>query len=107
MNKQAVSGRLKLNILAARNIVGKKSSRNDASVLIRVDNVQVAKTKPRSKLAWNEEIEIKLNKAVEIEFSVVDKNDGLLAMSFFKLNDVKLQIGEGVRRFHSTGEGVG
>ena len=77
-----------------QNLLGKKSSKNDAYVAITIDSSVQGKTKTKSKLEWNEVFDVTVDKASEIEFSVYDKNDGLLAILFFRLADLQNELAE-------------
>eukprot|EP00158_Paraphelidium_tribonemae_P008815 Partr_v1_DN28692_c0_g1_i1_m49927 putative protein kinase c len=90
-SSRKISGLLKVTIVAARNFVGKKSTKNEAYVIIKVDNVTQARTKTK-KSVWNEVFGIFLDKAVEIEFSVYDASDALIALQFFKLADLQEEV---------------
>lgn len=90
--KLPVSGRLKMNFYSAINLIGKKSVKTDTYVMIRVDGIVVGKTRLRSKLLWNEEVEVKLNRASDIEISICDKSDTVLAFAFFKLARLKKEL---------------
>lgn len=61
--KKPMTGRIKVTVMSAKNIVGKKSSKTDAYVAIRVDNVVSARTKVKPKLIWNEVLDVSINKA--------------------------------------------
>jgi Ca2+-dependent lipid-binding protein len=88
-HKKLVSGKLKINVIAAKNLLGKKSSKGDAYVVLRIDNVIKGKTKTKSKFQWGEDLQVRVDKAGEIEFTIYDKNDGLLGILFFRLSEVE------------------
>lgn len=96
---------LKIKVIQVRNLMGKKSSKNEAQVVIKVDSDRKAATKSRNKLQWDEEFTIHCEKASEIEFSVMDKTDGLLSLLFFKLSDLEAQVAEGMQMSENDSEG--
>lgn len=85
--KGVVSGTLRIKIcqVADLNLTGISNLRNEGFCIVRVDNIVRGKTKTKSKLIWNEEFEIKLEKATELEISFFDKNKHLQGLVFFRL----------------------
>ncbi|KAI3642421.1 hypothetical protein MP228_011976 [Amoeboaphelidium protococcarum] len=102
--KKPMTGRIKVTVMSAKNIVGKKSSKTDAYVAIRVDNVVSARTKVKPKLIWNEVLDVSINKAQEIEFSVYDADGNLMSIVFFQLNDLELEVEQLEKIQNSTGD---
>jgi hypothetical protein len=63
LTKKTVTGKLKVEVIMARNVLGKKTAKHDAHVAIRIDNIQrFFVTKTRSKLIWNETFDINIEK---------------------------------------------
>ncbi|KAJ3010158.1 Serine/threonine kinase [Thoreauomyces humboldtii] len=90
--RRAANGKLKIRLNLATALPGRKSARSETYAVVRLDGVQRAKTK-LSKGKWNEDFEIKLDKAQEVEIAVYEKGGTVLALTWFKLWELE----EGIR----------
>ncbi|KAJ3149573.1 Serine/threonine kinase [Geranomyces variabilis] len=97
--RRPANGKLKVRLTAATALPGRKSAKSETYAVIRLDGVQRAKTKP-SRGKWNEEFEIKLDKAQEVEIAVYEKGGTVLALTWFKLWE--LEEGIRARQFGSS-----
>lgn len=94
-SSKKVSCTLKVKIFHVKDLIGRKSSKNEAYVALRLDRQEnMTRSKTRSKLSWDEELTIKTENSNELEILVYDQNDGLLAMLAFRLGDLEAQIKE-------------
>lgn len=88
-NKRSVSGRLQIMIGSVQNLLGKKSAKNEVYVAVQIDNALQLRTRTKTKLEFNEVIDVHIDKANEVEIMVFDKNDGMLSILFFRLYDLR------------------
>ncbi|KAJ1569380.1 Serine/threonine kinase, partial [Nowakowskiella sp. JEL0078] len=85
--RKLISGKLRIRLFAATNLPSKKSVDSSIIAYIRVDGVQKANTKPQRQ-KWNEEFEITVDRAQEVEIVVSEKGGSILSLLWFKLNDL-------------------
>jgi len=103
VTRRPLTGQIKITLLSAENLPGKKSHKTDTYVVIRIDGVQKGKTKPaRSK--WNETIEIPIEKASEMELAVYDKSGSILALQWFKLWELEDELRTRVRMLRDAAQ---
>lgn len=67
-------------------IIGKKSTKSELYVIVRIDNTPKASTK-KSKAIWNEDIILDLEKDKEAEISVHEYEGGMLGLIWFQISD--------------------
>jgi hypothetical protein len=91
------NGRLKIKIMGAVNLPGKRSSKDDYFAVLRIDGITKATTKStRSKI--DETFDIQVEKANEVEIAVYDKPSGgqnkpsLLAFVWFTLAELEEEL---------------
>ena len=83
-----MTGRLKLKLIEAVNITGRKSLKDDIVCVISVDGIAKVTTKP-TKAKWDEIVDIQIDRGQELEFKVCDKiTNNLLALIWFRLSDL-------------------
>ncbi|KAI8913115.1 kinase-like domain-containing protein [Powellomyces hirtus] len=90
--RRPANGKLKIRLVAANALPGRKSAKSETFAVVRLDGVQRAKTKP-TRGKWNEDFDIKLDKAQEVEIAVYEKGGSVLALTWFKLWELE----EGIR----------
>ncbi|KAJ3161125.1 Serine/threonine kinase [Geranomyces michiganensis] len=100
--RRSANGKLKIRLTTATALPGRKSAKSETYAVIRLDGVQRAKTKP-SRAKWNEEFDIKLDKAQEVEIAVYEKGGTVLALTWFKLWELE----EGIRVRNGAPGGAG
>ncbi|RKO88225.1 hypothetical protein BDK51DRAFT_24558, partial [Blyttiomyces helicus] len=95
---QRRTGRLKIRLVGATNLPGRRSSSDEIFAIVRVDGVVQHTTRP-TRIRWDESPVLTVEKAQEVEVSVYEKNGPLLAISWFRLweleEDLKLKYGNG------------
>ena len=100
-SRKSVTGVLKISIDSVQNLWGKRilNNKGDLVVDIRIDNVAMKSIKPGSSLLRNTaSVEIRLDKASEIEFLVsAGEKGGLQAILFFRLCDLEAEIVERIQ----------
>ncbi|KAJ3224500.1 Serine/threonine kinase [Clydaea vesicula] len=89
------TGRLRIKLLGAIGY-GKRSSKDDLFCVIKVDSVVKATTKPSSKQKFDENFDIQVSKAQEVEIALYEKVSGgghhgstLLSIVWFSLLDLE------------------
>ncbi|TPX32251.1 hypothetical protein SmJEL517_g04588 [Synchytrium microbalum] len=83
-----LTGHLRLRILTASNIPGRRSPNTQMFVVVRVDGVERAQTKTTRK-DWNEDFDIPIDRSHDVEISVYDEDGKLLSLIWFKLHDLE------------------
>ncbi|RKO87475.1 kinase-like domain-containing protein, partial [Blyttiomyces helicus] len=95
---QRRTGRLKISLLGATNLPGRRSSKDEIVAIVRIDGVVQYTTRP-TKHRWDESHELQVDKAQEVEVAVYEKTGLLLALSWFRLweleEDLKLKYPAG------------
>ncbi|KAJ3346407.1 Serine/threonine kinase [Kappamyces sp. JEL0680] len=84
--REALSAKFTINVNAITALPGKKSSKTELFVLIRVDNTPKAVSRS-SKSSWDEDLILYLEKAHEIEIAVHEHDGGVLGVVWFQLSD--------------------
>ncbi|KAI9005263.1 kinase-like domain-containing protein [Gaertneriomyces semiglobifer] len=82
--RRPCTGRLKGRLITSTGLPGKKSSKSETYFVIRVDGVPRAQSKP-ARGKWNDDIDIPLDKAQDIEIAVYEKGGVVLGLVWFKL----------------------
>jgi hypothetical protein len=77
---------LTINVNSITAIQGKKSSKTELFVVVRVDNAPKAFTR-HSKSNWNEDLILSLEKAHEIEIVLTETDGTVLGIVWFQLSD--------------------
>ncbi|KAJ3074702.1 Serine/threonine kinase [Podochytrium sp. JEL0797] len=88
ISKRPQSGRLHIKLLAATALPNKQHHRSDTYVIIKIDGVQKAQSKPNALNKWFEDFEIVVEKALEVEICVYEGGGGILALVWFKLAEL-------------------
>jgi hypothetical protein len=88
-----ITGKLKLKMIEAVNITGRKSLKDDIICVISLDGIAKVTTKP-SKSKWDEQFEIQIDRGQELEFKVCDRNNTILALIWFRLADLVEDLNE-------------
>lgn len=85
--RRPLTGKLYIRIGNANNLIGKKSSKTESLVIIKVDGTIKGTTRPSKGGKWNEDFVITVDKASEIELSVYEKghSGNVLGLAWFKL----------------------
>jgi hypothetical protein len=86
-NHAKVSGRLRMKLIEAVNITGRKSNRDDIVATISIDGVVKYNSKP-TKTKWDEQFEIQVERGLELEIKVSEKGGQILALIWFRLQDL-------------------
>ena len=87
-SKRTRSGLLKIHLNEIVGLPNKKSVRSEVFVVIKVDGVQKTQSKA-SRNKWNEDLNVHVEKAQEIEVMVYEKGGDILAFIWFKLTDLE------------------
>ena len=90
-SSKKVSGRIKLKLSDALNITTKKSAKDEIIAHVVVDGQTMHKTKP-AKIKWDETIEFQVGRASEMEILILEKDGRLLALMWFRLADLALDL---------------
>ncbi|KAJ3034450.1 Serine/threonine kinase [Rhizophlyctis rosea] len=94
--RQRRTGRLKIRLIGATNLPGRRASHEEILAIIRVDGNKKYTTRP-TKNRWDEMIDIQVDKAQEVEISVYEKGGVLLSMIWFRIyeleDDLKVKYG--------------
>ncbi|KAI9105929.1 kinase-like domain-containing protein [Phlyctochytrium arcticum] len=89
--RKPASGRLKIKLIAASGLPGRKSAKSETYALIRVDGVQRGRSRP-SRGKWNEEFDISVDRAQEVEIAIHEKRGTVLALLWFKLWELEDEL---------------
>ncbi|KAJ3304883.1 Serine/threonine kinase [Kappamyces sp. JEL0829] len=81
------TGRLKLKLVEAVNITGRKSLKDEIICQVSIDGVVKFQSKP-SKGKWDEQTDIQVDRGLELEIKVTEKNGTILALIWFRLADL-------------------
>jgi hypothetical protein len=84
---QKASGKIRLKLMEAVNITGKKSLKDDIVAIVSVDGI-VQYTTKTSKAKWDEQCDFQISNGIELEIKVCDKNGIILALIWFKIQDI-------------------
>jgi hypothetical protein len=90
-NNAKVSGRLRMKLIEAVNITGRKSNRDDIVATISIDGVVKYNSKP-TKTKWDEQFEIQVERGLELEIKVSEKGGQILALIWFRLHDLAADL---------------
>ncbi|KAL6616901.1 hypothetical protein LY90DRAFT_189999 [Neocallimastix californiae] len=86
--KIPTTGKFLLRIITATNLPGRKSHKSDSYCVIRIDNTPKGKTRSSRHSKWNEDFNIPIDKASDVEITVYEKGGTVLAMSWFKFGEL-------------------
>ncbi|KAI9315794.1 kinase-like domain-containing protein [Zopfochytrium polystomum] len=87
--KRVSTGRFRVKLIGAANLPGRTSQQADVYATITIDGQVKAATRPRPQ-RWDEQFDIQVDNAYDVEIAVYSKSAGLLlAMSWFKLADLE------------------
>ena len=86
-----VSGRMKIRLSDALNITTKKSPKEEIIATVVVDGQIMHTTKP-AKIKWDENVEFQVGRASEMEILIKEKDGRLLALFWFRLADLALDL---------------
>ena len=90
-SRKLLTGRLTVSITCIRDvdhIATALAKKRETVVVIKVDDLEKARTKPSKNDNWNEEMVIDVDKSHEIELAVMDKQNGIyvpVAVNWFSL----------------------
>lgn len=88
-----ITGTLQINVRAIAAIAGKKSSKTEMNCSVRVDNLNFPKAVTRkSKSTWSEDLNLRLEKAREVEIDVCESEGGVLGIVWFKISDLLIEL---------------
>ena len=91
--RKSASCQMKITVINAHDVLGSyQAVKQEGYVMIRIDGVQKACTKTKSKYSWNEKFSILADKAHEIEFSVYNSNNVLVGLQFFRIADLIMEL---------------
>ena len=97
-SRKLLTGRLTVSITCIRDvdhIATALAKKRETVVVIKVDDLEKARTKPSKNDNWNEEMVIDVDKSHEIELAVMDKQNGIyvpVAVNWFSLFDLAEEI---------------
>jgi len=86
--KIPISGKFLLRVITATNLPGRKSHKSDSYCVIRVDNTPRGKTRSSRHSKWNEDFNIPIENASDVEITVYEKGGTVLSMSWFKFGEL-------------------
>ncbi|RKO91314.1 hypothetical protein BDK51DRAFT_31045, partial [Blyttiomyces helicus] len=89
--RRPATGRLKLRLCATSGLPGKKSYKTDTYAVVRVDGVQRAKSRP-TRGKYNEDFDIPVDRAQEVEVAIYEKGGVMLALMWFKLWELEEEL---------------
>ncbi|KND02050.1 AGC/PKC protein kinase [Spizellomyces punctatus DAOM BR117] len=89
--RRPATGRLKIRLVAATGLPGRKSAKSETYASIRIDGVQKAQSKP-SRGKWNDDFDIPIDKAQEVEIAIYEKGSSVLALLWFKLWELEEEL---------------
>ncbi|RKO97375.1 hypothetical protein CAUPRSCDRAFT_10947 [Caulochytrium protostelioides] len=89
------TGRLKLKLIGAINLMGRKSAKDELIAHVKVDGTRKATTRP-TKQRWDESFDIQIEKAQMVEITIHERSGAFLGMRWFRLADLE----ENARRHH-------
>ena len=80
---------MRLKLFGASNLPGRTSQNNDVFAKVLIDGQLKATTRPRA-IRWEEQFDIQVDRAQEVEIAVYSKTAGvLLAMAWFRIKDLE------------------
>lgn len=86
------SGRIKIKLLSCLDVLGKTHANSEICLVVKVDGIKKAQSS-FSRGKWEEEIIFDVDKALELEFLIMEKNGSVLAMIWFTfrmlIDDIK------------------
>lgn len=98
-----VTGKFLLRVITATNLPGRKSHKSDSFCVIKIDDTPRGKTRSSRHSKWNEDFNIQIDKASDVEITVYEKGGTVLAMSWFKFGDLIEELqNKGLYRGGST-----
>ncbi|TPX41285.1 hypothetical protein SeMB42_g05627 [Synchytrium endobioticum] len=100
--RHTLTGHLRLRILTAVNVPGRRTPNTQLFVVVRVDGVARAQTKT-SRKDWNEDFDISVDRNQDMEINVYDDDGKLLSLIWFKLHDMEDDIRYVNHRFDGAG----
>ncbi|ORX78464.1 hypothetical protein BCR32DRAFT_247144 [Anaeromyces robustus] len=86
--KTPVTGKFLLRVITATNLPGRKSHKSDSYCVIKIDNTARGKTRSSRHSKWNEDFNIPIERASDVEITVFEKGGTVLAMSWFKFGEL-------------------
>ncbi|KAI5952837.1 PKC1 [Candida jiufengensis] len=96
--RKPLSGKLSIGITCVRDvdhIATAAFKKRETVIIVKIDDVEKARTKPSKNDNWNEELIINVDKSHEVELSVMDKQGSLLvpiAVNWLSLFDLAEEI---------------
>ena len=95
-----VSGKIKIKPIAVAGLIGKKTSKTELFIIVRVDGIQRAKSRP-ARGKWSEDIIFTVDKASEIEINVYEKDGPILSLIWFMISDLCEEL-DNVNEFYAN-----
>ncbi|KAJ3413318.1 Serine/threonine kinase [Chytridiales sp. JEL 0842] len=90
--KTKSTGRLRLKLIGAANLPGKTAIHNEIYATVSIDGAVKATTRSKAD-RWDENFDIQVDRAQEMEIAVYSKNGSiLLALAWFKLVDLEQDL---------------
>ena len=94
--RQRRTGRLKIRLIGATNLPGRRASHEEIFAVIRIDGNKKYSTRA-TRNRWDEHIDIQVDKAQEVEIAVYERGGVLLSMIWFRIfeleDDLKVKYG--------------
>ncbi|KAJ3378379.1 Serine/threonine kinase [Entophlyctis sp. JEL0112] len=87
--RRKCTGRLKLKLFGASNLVGRTAVQNEAIAVVAIDGI-IKYTSRRSSSRWDETLDVQVDRAQEVEICVYSHPGGmLLGLIWFKIGDLE------------------
>jgi uncharacterized protein YfkK (UPF0435 family) len=80
--KMRFSGRITLKLHSCLDLIGKRMASSEIFLVVKVDGIRKAQSS-YSRGKWDEEVTLDVDKAMELEFLVLERDGGVLAMIWF------------------------
>lgn len=90
-NKDRRTGRIIMKLVGAINLSSRKSLKDEIIAVVKIDG-SVKYTSRATKSRWDENINIQVDRSLEMEVLVKEKNGPILATSWFKLSDLEAHL---------------
>lgn len=97
-SRKLLTGRLTVSVTCIRDvdhIATAPMKKRETIIVVKIDDIEKARTKPSKNDNWNEEVVIDVDKAHEVELSVMDKQNGVyvpVAVNWLSLFDLAEEI---------------
>ncbi|KAJ3299239.1 Serine/threonine kinase [Borealophlyctis nickersoniae] len=101
--RQRRTGRLKLRLIAANNLPNRRYTHDEIIAIVRIDGSPKYVSRP-TRHRWDETADIPIDKGQEVEIAVYEKGGVLLALQWFKIQDLEDDLKVKYGTAHETGD---